>query len=57
VADQQERGLDSLNEELKQTLSERPDAPKVLERAGSATLDGDPKYQTVTQKIQPASGT
>jgi len=57
VADQQERGLDSLNEELKQTLSERPDAPKVLERAVSATLDGDPKYQTVTQKIQPASGT
>jgi len=51
VADQQECGLDSLSEELKQTLSECPDAPKVLERAVSATLDDDPRYQTVAQKI------
>ena len=37
--------------ELKQTLLEHPDVPKVLEKVVSAALDDEHKNQAVAQKI------
>ena len=37
--------------ELKQTLLEHPDVPKVLEKVVSAALDDNHKNQTAAQKI------
>ena len=37
--------------ELKQTLLEHPDVPKVLEKVVSAALDDEHKNQAVAQKL------
>ena len=40
-----------MNEELKQTLSEHPDVPEVIETVIRTALDDNHKNQTAAQKI------
>ena len=44
-------GMRARQLELKQTLLEHPDVPKVLEKVVSAALDDEHKNQAVAQKI------
>ena len=44
-------GMRARQLELKQTLLEHPDVPKVLEKVVSAALDDNHKNQTAAQKI------
>ena len=44
-------GMRARQLELKQTLLEHPDVPKVLEKVVSAALDDTHKHQTAAQKI------
>ena len=44
-------GMRARQLELKQTLLEHPDVPKVLEKVVSAALDDDHKNQAVAQKL------
>ena len=44
-------GMRARQLELKQTLLEHPDVPKVLEKVVSAALDDEHKNQAVAQKL------